>query len=98
MHYEEQAPQANSLRHERPFRFGVPQPDQLEFFGNGGYAQIYVEGLALLEKLGGTQVEIDFAPLTTVANLLYEGPWVAERYAAIIAARSGLQRANLASV
>ncbi len=69
--------QADSLR------YGVPKPDQLEFFGNGEYARLYAEGLALLEKLGGTRVEIDFAPLTAVANLLYEGPWVAERYAAV---------------
>lgn len=71
------APQSDSLR------FGVPQPDQLEFFGNGEYAQLYDEGLALLEEMGGTRVEIDFAPLLAVANLLYEGPWVAERYAAV---------------
>jgi allophanate hydrolase len=66
-----------------PFRFGIPQPHQLEFFENSEYAQLYVEGLTLLEKLGGERVEIDFAPLTAVANLLYEGPWVAERYAAV---------------
>lgn len=71
------APQANNLR------YGVPQPDQLEFFGNRTYASLYAEGLALLDELGGTRVEIDFAPLTAVANLLYEGPWVAERYAAV---------------
>ena len=71
------APQADSLR------YGVPRPDQLEFFGNGEYAQLYGEGLALLDELGGQRVEIDFAPLLAVANLLYEGPWVAERYAAV---------------
>ncbi|HER20385.1 MAG TPA: allophanate hydrolase, partial [Chromatiales bacterium] len=34
-------------------------------------------------ELGGTAVEIDFAPFLEAAHLLYEGPWVAERYAAI---------------
>ena len=64
-------------------RYGVPRIDQLEFFGNGEYAQLYGEGLALLDEMGGQRVEIDFAPLLAVANLLYEGPWVAERYAAV---------------
>jgi len=67
----------------RPFCFGVPRSDQLEFFGNSEYARLYAEGIALLEALGGTRVDIDFAPLMAVANLLYEGPWVAERYAAV---------------
>ena len=36
-----------------------------------------------LEALGGEQVTLDFAPFREAAALLYEGPWVAERYAAI---------------
>lgn len=71
------ATQADSLR------YGVPRADQLEFFGNNEYARLYAEGLALLEEMGGERVEIDYAPLLAVANLLYEGPWVAERYAAV---------------
>ena len=33
--------------------------------------------------MGGKAVEIDFDPFLATARLLYEGPWVAERYAAI---------------
>lgn len=69
--------QADSLR------YGVPRSDQLEFFGNDEYARLYAKGLALLDELGGERVEIDYAPLLAAANLLYEGPWVAERYAAV---------------
>src|SRR6266446_5078951 len=36
-----------------------------------------------VERLGGERVTIDFAPLLETARLLYEGPWVAERYVAI---------------
>ena len=36
-----------------------------------------------IERLGGELVEIDFAPFLETARLLYEGPWVAERYVAI---------------
>ena len=35
-----------------------------------------------VEALGCHIVEFDFAPFAEVARLLYEGPWVAERYAA----------------
>jgi allophanate hydrolase len=37
----------------------------------------------LVAKLGVTIVEIDFTPFLEAARLLYEGPWVAERYAAV---------------
>ena len=36
-----------------------------------------------MKELGGTAVPIDFARLARAAQLLYEGPWVAERTAAI---------------
>jgi len=65
------------------FRFGVPRPRQLEFFGNRDYQRLFHEGVAQLIDLGGEKVEIDFAPFEATAQLLYGGPWVAERYAAI---------------
>jgi allophanate hydrolase len=63
--------------------FGVPPKDQLNFFGNAAYEAAFYESVALLEKAGGTQVEIDFQPFLDAANLLYSGPWVNERYAAV---------------
>ena len=36
-----------------------------------------------LEDLGGTKVAIDFTPFREAAALLYSGPWVAERFAAV---------------
>jgi allophanate hydrolase len=65
-----------------PFTFGVPRDSQLEFFGNEAYARLFAEAAARLEKLGGTRREVDIAPLLETARLLYEGPWVAERYLA----------------
>ena len=35
------------------------------------------------ESLGARIVEFDFEPFAEVARALYEGPWVAERYAAV---------------
>jgi len=78
-------------RHARPgrtlpaggFRFGVPPAAQLEFFGNRGYVQLFDAAVTRMQALGGERVEIDFAPFLEAARLLYEGPWLAERYAAI---------------
>lgn len=65
------------------FRFGIPQPDQLEFFGNKDAPGLFQRSVAQLESLGGQAVAVDFEPFLETARLLYEGPWVAERYAAI---------------
>jgi allophanate hydrolase len=66
------------------FRFGVPAPNQLEFFGDQESARLFGAAVARLEQLGGTRVEIDFSIFRAVAELLYSGPWVAERLAAIL--------------
>ena len=65
------------------FRFGVPREDQLQFFGNQDAAALFQKSVAAMEAIGGQKVEIDFLPFLKSARLLYEGPWVAERYAAI---------------
>jgi allophanate hydrolase len=64
-------------------KFGVPRADQLEFFGNADAPVLFEAMLARLERLGGERVTIDFEPFLETARLLYEGPWVAERYVAI---------------
>jgi allophanate hydrolase len=64
-------------------RFGVPRRDQLQFFGDSEYERLFDASIARLESSGGIRVEIDFAPFLDAARLLYEGPWVAERYAAV---------------
>lgn len=60
------------------FRFGVPR--ELEFAGCGESPALFEAARAALEAMGGEAVEIDFAPFLEAARLLYEGPWVAERY------------------
>lgn len=67
----------------RKFRFGVPRADQLRFFGNEETPKLYRAAVTAFEKLGGTAVEIDYAPFADAAALLYQGPWVAERHAAV---------------
>ena len=65
------------------FRFGVPRAEQLEFFGDAEAARLFADSVERMRSLGGTAVEIDFGPFRETADLLYSGPWVAERLAAI---------------
>jgi allophanate hydrolase len=65
------------------FRFGVPQKELLEFFGDAEAEALYWRAVAQLEALGGTKVDIDFQGFRDSADLLYSGPWVSERLAAI---------------
>lgn len=65
------------------FRFGVPAADQLEFFGDADAAGLYRAAIQRLEELGGEKVEIDFSIFRLAADLLYSGPWVAERLSAL---------------
>jgi allophanate hydrolase len=66
-----------------PFSFGVPSGGQLEFFGDDEAESLYHAAITRLEALGGHKIEIDFSIFRRAADLLYAGPWVAERYAAI---------------
>ena len=67
----------------RAFRFGVPDSAQLQFFGDDGYRALFSGALATLESLGGAAVGIDLEPFLGAGQLLYGGPWLAERYCAV---------------
>lgn len=67
----------------RPFSFGVPRLDQQAYFGDVENPHLFKEAVKRLTALGGTPVELDFSPFLETAQLLYGGPWVAERYHAI---------------
>src|SRR5205814_1094617 len=45
--------------------------------------RLFEDFLQKISDMGAERVEIDFAPFLETARLLYEGPWVAERYVAI---------------
>ena len=60
-------------------RAGVIDPDRVSAC-DANHAAAYRAFLASLED---TQVEIDPAPLFKAGRLLYEGPWLAERYAVL---------------
>lgn len=64
-------------------RLGVPRQGQLIFFGDKASEKAYGEALKRWTALGATLVEFDLEPFYETARLLYEGPWVAERYLVI---------------
>jgi allophanate hydrolase len=64
-------------------RLGVPRSGQLIFFGDKAQDAAYRDALKRLASLGATLVEFDMEPFYETARLLYEGPWVAERYLVI---------------
>ncbi|MGH6770289.1 MAG: allophanate hydrolase, partial [Xanthobacteraceae bacterium] len=63
-------------------RIGVPLADQRLFFGDRTAAAIYEASVARMAALGAAIVQIDVEPFYEAARLLYEGPWVAERFIA----------------
>lgn len=66
-----------------PLRVGVPDAASIEFFGDNVQQAAFARDVALLKAKGATLEYIDFAPLYAIANMLYEGAWVAERYTVI---------------
>lgn len=65
------------------FRFGVPRAEDLLFFGWDEAANLFAVAVERFKELGGVAVEISLEPFLTAAKLLYEGPWVTERYVGI---------------
>ena len=61
-------------------RLGVPVAGDRLFFGDRLSATAYDAALTRLSRLGAKIVEIDIEPFYAAARLLYDGPWVAERY------------------
>jgi allophanate hydrolase len=64
-------------------RIGVLDGAEREFFGNSQVEALYDAAIERAKSLGATIVPFDYAPFRQAAELLYNGPWVAERLAAV---------------
>ncbi|HEV7805252.1 MAG TPA: allophanate hydrolase [Solirubrobacteraceae bacterium] len=64
-------------------RIAVPRPDALTFCGDRFAAAAWQRALSRTQALGWQVVEIDFEPFAEAGRLLYDGPWISERYATI---------------
>ncbi len=82
--FDEADPYSKPLadRPVKPRVIGIPRRDQRMWFGDAEAEYLFDRAV---EHLGRSAqiVEIDLAPLLEAAMLLYNGPWVAERAAAV---------------
>jgi allophanate hydrolase len=62
-------------------RLAVPRLDQLDFDGDRGQAERFASAAAATARLVGGVEPVDLAPFLAAGDLLYTGPWVAERLA-----------------
>lgn len=62
-------------------RLGIPESPS--FFGDAQAAAAFARTCDDFRAMGATLVQLDFTALHALAALLYDGPWVAERFAAI---------------
>jgi len=83
--YSRTFPEAGSRT--TPLRLAIPK--SLEFFGDAQAKKAFAAALESWRSLDAEITPIDFSPFTQLAALLYEGPWVAERY---VVAESLLER------
>ncbi|MEM1161038.1 MAG: allophanate hydrolase [Pseudomonadota bacterium] len=67
----------------KSLRIGVPDANSIEFLGDEVQAAAFARDVVRLEAGGATIVPIDFEPLFAIADMLYQGAWVAERYTVI---------------
>ena len=62
---------------------GIPSSKSIRFEDDKFQEQSFSEAIKRFEASGADILEVDFQPFYEIANMLYFGPWVAERYAAI---------------
>ncbi len=65
------------------FTVGVPDQNTREFFGDEAQAVSFDAAVEQIKSLGGKIVELDFTELYNIAQMLYGGAWVAERYSVV---------------
>ncbi|AMJ60707.1 allophanate hydrolase [Bosea sp. PAMC 26642] len=61
-------------------RLGIPRPADLDFDGDAAAAASFDLAIERANALGATIVPLDMTPFYDTARLLYDGPWVAERF------------------
>ena len=65
-------------------RVGIPsRPVFSSQEGDNGYSALFAQAAVHVQALGHEVVPLDFSPLHATAELLYGGPWVAERHAVV---------------
>lgn len=68
---------------EGKLKVAVPRQEDREFFGNADAENLYLEGLADLATAGHEIIEVPFDTIFETSMMMFQGPWLAERYAAV---------------
>lgn len=64
-------------------KIGIPSKSSIQFMGDKFQETSFYHSVSLLKEQGYEISEIDFTPLYEIAQMLYYGSWVAERYTVI---------------
>lgn len=78
--YSRKAPTATTYFTNKP-RFAIPATT--DWYGDDNAQLAWELSLEKMQSLGVELVPTDFSPMYALAQLLYGGPWVAERHAAL---------------
>ena len=81
--FSKQMPKSSLTAPPKGLRIGVPTPQTRIFFGDTAQDDMFAAAIDHLRESGMQIVEIDLTPFYDVAEMLYEGAWVAERYTVI---------------
>lgn len=63
----------------RPLKIATPRLDQLKFFGNPETERLFGDALHRLRQLDLPVAPVDFSPFTSINDLMFFGPFLAER-------------------
>ncbi|WP_256805993.1 amidase family protein [Bradyrhizobium sp. Bra64] len=63
----------------RPLKVATPRVDQLKFFGNTETERLFGDALHRLRQLDLPVAPVDFSPFTSINDLMFFGPFLAER-------------------
>jgi allophanate hydrolase len=63
----------------RPWRVATPRADQLKFFGNAETEALFGNALQRLGSIGASLTPVDFSRFTSINDLMFFGPFLAER-------------------
>jgi allophanate hydrolase len=64
-------------------KIAIPLAEELAWFGDAESAECWQAAVESLREQGHEIIELSFQAFFEAARLLYEGPWVAERYSVI---------------
>ena len=81
--YGRENPTKPTLGEAENFRIAIPKTDDLEFFGNLNAKVLYQEGIETLAALGHKIHQIEFSTFFETSKMMFDGPLLAERYAAV---------------